>query len=359
MSEDISHTHPHSGGPKNFSYDANVENAYRKFLGFGSTYELNYGILQLIGEDCVDFLQRLSTNDFNGFSSGNHLTTILTTEKGRIVDIIKVIHLEEELLLLTTLSRRSEVQSWLQRFIITERVEIVDATHRYDGFCVIGPHAESIIRNLFKVNALQSPECIVRHSTHPLDEIIGIRDARWSIPKYDLLVSREVSDAIAHNVEDLKQQSLSLDTELQDRVINILRVEQRIVSVDMDIDANTNPLEARLETIVSFTKGCYIGQEVVARLDSYKKLQRVLDLYRLAPSAVNLIGRGSIYSMDIKVGWTTSCVWSYHHNAPIALGYVKTGIQSDSLELRSEDSSHKFEIVSSLTPVSFSKTNEK
>ena len=75
----------------------------------------------------------------------------------------------------------------------------------------------------------------------------------------------------------------------QPAVKEILRVEQRVVSVDSDIDANTNPLEARLDAIVSFTKGCYIGQEVVARLDSYKKLQRILHLVQFSSSAAVVI----------------------------------------------------------------------
>ncbi|MGA2622641.1 MAG: hypothetical protein ABSF91_02200 [Bacteroidota bacterium] len=59
-------------------------------------------MLRSKGSDCLDFLHRLSTNDMNGLNLGEHRTTVLTSEKGRIIDIVTVLKLEDSLILTTS-----------------------------------------------------------------------------------------------------------------------------------------------------------------------------------------------------------------------------------------------------------------
>lgn len=152
-------------------------------LGVG---ESNIGLLRIKGHDCLNFLQRLSTNDMNGLNSGEHRTTVLTTEKGRIVDIVTVLKLEDSIVLTTSIGNSQRVKEWFEKFTITEDIQITDITADFSRYCIVGAKV-----------------------------ITGIQQ---------------------------------LGKELTEQV---------------------NPLEANLEKFVSFTKGCYIGQEVIARLDTY------------------------------------------------------------------------------------------
>jgi folate-binding protein YgfZ len=87
-----------------------------------------------------------------------------------------------------------------------------------------------------------------------------------------------------------------------------------------ELSLDFNPMEARLINLISFTKGCYIGQEVIARLDTYKKVQKQLVRFRLGalPNKLPV----PCYSEQQEVGIITSAVWEGH--VVFALGYLKT-----------------------------------
>ena len=105
-----------------------------------------------------------------------------------------------------------------------------------------------------------------------------------------------------------------------------------------EITQDYNPLEANLGKYVSFTKGCYIGQEVLARIDSYNKLQKKLVGFIMERDR----GKGKVregaqvYVNDEAVGKITSLVYSYGFQRLIALGYIKINhaVQGEKVEIR-------------------------
>ena len=101
----------------------------------------------------------------------------------------------------------------------------------------------------------------------------------------------------------------------------MLRIEAGIPAPGHELTEQWNPLEAELRSAISFTKGCYTGQEVVARLNTYKKVQRTLRGLRLAGDEIPPPG-SRLLAAGAEAGLVTSAAFSPALGAPIALAYV-------------------------------------
>ncbi|MEW6060570.1 MAG: hypothetical protein AB1600_01385 [Bacteroidota bacterium] len=199
------------------------------------TYErFPFGVIRIIGKDSVDFLQRITTNDFENFDSGDIQKTLIITEKGRIVDAVWVIHRGSDLLMLCSYSISDDVIVWLNKFIIMEDIVLENVTSKFRIDVSFGAG-------------------VIQESSYVTD-FFG-KEIRLSIS--------EVMDA---------------SVQLPDRAFELWRIEQGIPVSKKELIQDYNPLELNLWDWISFTKGCYIGQEVIARLDTYQKIQRALCL---------------------------------------------------------------------------------
>jgi len=85
-----------------------------------------HGILRLEGKDTLDFLHRISTNDLKDIRPGESSQTVLTTEKGRVIDSVVMHHQGDFLLAVTSTGTGKKVQQWLEKFIIMEDVKILN-----------------------------------------------------------------------------------------------------------------------------------------------------------------------------------------------------------------------------------------
>ena len=206
----------------------------------------DHGMLRMIGEESVELLQRIATNDFSHFEHGNLLQTSLLTEKGRIVDSILVLHCGDELLLFTSRGAAEMVQQWIEKFIIMEDISIVQG--KKDSVLLISL--------MPRVNVgTQYSGCIGRCSYFGHDA---------SLYSY-------------HSADDALKSLGSRTSKIVGRdAFNYFRIMRGIPEYGREVVLDFNPLELGLWEQVSSTKGCYIGQEVIARLETYKKIQRSL-----------------------------------------------------------------------------------
>jgi folate-binding protein YgfZ len=112
-----------------------------------------------------------------------------------------------------------------------------------------------------------------------------------------------------------------------------LRIMRGVPLMGKELSLDVNPLEAGLKRCISFTKGCYIGQEVIARLDSYNKLQRTIAAFEILSQSPVL--PGIIEADGEEVGWTTSHCMDSAGARQYALGYLRIDSAQRSLFLRS------------------------
>jgi folate-binding protein YgfZ len=250
--------------------------------------------LTLRGADAVDFLHRLSTNDILQIPGRQAAFTVLTNEKGRIIDRVAAVRLNDCILLQT--SAAAAVRQWLEKYIIMDDVQIHDSSGEYTCFLVVaaGPP-------LFQ--GMQ----------------IGLRvtDSLWPVSTLRLIAQAQESRSVE---DELSRGYIQMTSDEYEA----LRIECGVPVYGRELTGMVNPLEAGLADDVSFTKGCYIGQEVIARLDTYHKVQKKLmgiifdERPELPPQ------NGLLVQNDEEIGWVTSLTRSRRVGKTIGLGYVKT-----------------------------------
>ena len=209
------------------------------------------GVLELSGKDTIDFLHRISTNDFHSADSAKAVQTLLLNEKGRVLDSLLVLRREKKVLVIAGRGGEHQVKEWLERFIISDDVSVRDVT----GELVL----------LARVIGRSAPETVRAN-------LLGSS----TMAKYfDLEVEISVVDRDEAVLTQLAKQGIS---QVGNNAYEVFRIENGIPRYQREISGEFNPLELNLRSQISFVKGCYIGQEIVARLDTYQKVQKRLCL---------------------------------------------------------------------------------
>lgn len=300
------------------------------------------GFLTALGNETVDFLNRLSTNDLSSLKMGSCRYSVLTSEKGKIIDLINVVSLPENILLMTSPDRSAIVQSWLERYVIMEDIRFMDVSNEQAMISLIGPNSLNSLSSLLEISLSNESSAIQFHEFATGRAVIFCDD-RWALPKY-------IVTANEPTISMLRDRAVQLGLlQLSPFILEQLRIEQGVQAAGKDYDGEVNPLEASFDKYISSTKGCYIGQEVLARLDTYKKLKIKLRGFILENRLMKT-PLGEITTPDgMPVGKITSCTWSYRFQRPIALGYLKTSAQEHSLTIGT--STEKIDLT--VTPLPF------
>ncbi len=283
----------------------------------GVVLQRYFGILKATGYDSVDFLQRMSTNDISVVKErGKYSITVLTNEKAKIIDIITVINVGDYVLIITSSDNNQAVMNWLCKYIITENIEISDVTLDYSVWFYIGSHVIDKLNKRYNISTNLNANAIYYDLCN---EVLIYRDTTWDyLSAYCVLCKKEyiVSDEL-----DLAR--------ISDATFDLLRVEYGIPLYGHEFTLNINPLEAGLDQFISYTKGCYIGQEVISRLNTYNKVQKKLIGLRFDNFSQKIHNAGKLYVSSTEVGFTTSHAWSHKLGKNIALGYLKESIDTE------------------------------
>ena len=136
-----------------------------------------------------------------------------------------------------------------------------------------------------------------------------------------------------------------------DTAFQITRVESGMPDWGTELTEEYNPHEARLLKAVSFTKGCYTGQEVIARLDTYDKVQKYLMIIEMQ-DVVNAATPFDVFLDDEKIGILTSYAFDPLENRSVGLGYIKKMYATDDYNLQVEVNigDHRIESILRLPP---------
>ena len=241
--------------------------------------------LRVTGTDRVQFLQGQCTNDIQKLSAGQCCYGAFLTAKGKMRGEGHVMCLPDAFLLETSPGLRPA----LEKFIITEDVAIEDVTGVYGEWLAIG-------------GADAPPPAGAVLFEHPLGAgIVGAGRMTATIGPEEL---------------------------------EALRIEAGVPRWGMDMDENTIPNEAGLESrAISYDKGCYIGQETIARIKTYGHVNRQLVQLALETDVTPARG-GRILDGAREVGQVTSAVRSQRLGKPLALGYVRRELARTGIKLR-------------------------
>ena len=273
------------------------------------------GRLNLKGEDALDLLNRLSTNELATLEFGAEAATVLTTNKGRIVDLLYVRRLDDRLVVFTSPGNQQRVAEWIDFYTFVEDVTVEDVTEETAMLSVTGPDSTALLDELTDVrtSSLGSLERLCTQISTVSAEVY--RSDFLGTPSFDVVVDSEYRERMSAVLTDGGAVPVGRDA------VEAVRIERGIPAFGKELTEDYNPHEANLVHHVSFSKGCYIGQEVIARLQTYRKVSKYLvglrwDGEGLAP--------GSFLAHDGKrMGVVTSAARLPHTGANVGLGYVR------------------------------------
>lgn len=330
-----------SGVPVSFGNDAVALQASQEKVVLCD--RSHWGRIQVSDDERLRFLHNQSTNDFQQLKPGQGCDTVFVTSTARTIDLATAYVSEDAVLLLVSPNRREFLMEWLDRYIFfADKVQLKDITSETAAFSLIGPKSDAILQQLGASAVINQP-----YAHHTVVKLVGsdVRIAVGSglaLPGYTLIVPVEAAVTVWSTIIQAGVEPMG------DHAWEQLRITQGRPAPERELTEDYNPLEAGLWNTISFDKGCYIGQETIARLNTYKGVKQHLWGIRfnsqVEPGSPITIG-------DEKVGKLTSCTET--DQGYVGLGYIRTKVGGAGLQVKVGDSEGEIIEVPFLTHESY------
>ena len=217
------------------------------------------------GEDRLRLLHALATNRIESLAPGQGAETFFLSPQGRIQAHCRVYVFEEDVLLETSPQRRPTLLDYLDHYIIMDDVALEDTTAETAAFALEGPAADDVARAALGGAPPQEP-----HGHATIGELSLFRSTLTGSPGLWISAPRERGAEVRRALLGAGAVEVSQDD------VRAMRVENRRAEFDADYFDSNIPHETQQLAIVSFTKGCYTGQEIVERVRSQGRVNRLL-----------------------------------------------------------------------------------
>lgn len=311
---------------------------YHALREAAAVFDLSFrGRICLLGNDRVRFLHGQITNDIKKLQVGEGIYAALTTAKGKMESDLNVFNLPDELLLDFEPGLTEHISQRLEKYIVADDVQIVDASPHYGLLSVQGPKAAEVVQAVgLAANGLPEKErAIAKFSDATLGEIYLASQSRVFAGRFgfDIFVPNNSLGAVADKLIAAAKKLggcgagwTALDT---------ARIEAGIPRFGADMDETNLPMECIEAGAMSFNKGCYIGQEVLNRIHAIGHVNKEMRGLRLADDLKALPQKGDkLFHNGKEVGYITSAIKSPTLNANIALGYIRREVNQIGTELK-------------------------
>lgn len=282
------------------------------------------GLLQVTGRDRLSFLNGLLTNELLKLASGNGARSALLNTKARVLADLYIYSRDDDLLIDTGDTQGSKVKEILERYIITEDVQVEDVASQLVHLTLQGPEAANHV-----IALLGSPIEIKPLQHKMIGPTMIINRDRTGQTGYDMIIPNEEAEAVWQGM------LLKGVTPVGQDALEILRLEAGYSRYGIDVDDNIIVLEAGYRDAISFTKGCYMGQEVVARATHIGRVNKNLVQFR--SETEQTLSPRSRFSLDGKeAGYVTSSAFSPAQKAVVGLGYAQRDFAKEGIKLNIE-----------------------
>jgi folate-binding protein YgfZ len=297
-----------------------------------------WSTVRVLGGDCASFLHNMCTNDIHGLSAGGGCEAFFTDVKGKIVAHALVLAGEDATQVLMVPDSAERLIAHLDRYIIREDVQLADVSAQQSWTLIVGEKADDAMGRLAPsihpspASDLSAPWRHVRANL----QAIGTTESqlvRCEIPwcgGYLAACESDRADDLRGKLADCGAPSLP------EAVWHAIRIESAWPLWGVDFDSSNLPQEINRDaTALHFRKGCYLGQETVARIDALGHVNKKLVQVRFAGDAVPEVG--DVLTLgDQQVGRVTSACWSPEFQAPLALAMVRRGANEPGMAVQWE-----------------------
>lgn len=268
-------------------------------------YKQKRGLIEVSGKEAVQFLNGMITNDVAKLEDGAQMSAAFPNVQGRLVALVRVLRIGDKFLFETEDATHEKVFQNLFRFTFAGDFFVEDLSEKREYFSV--QSAE------FKV---QSSDAIV------FDSKFG----------KDFFAAKESVDEF---LNELKDQNA---VEISDELYEVLRIENGVPLYGVDMDETTVVLETGIDEAVSFTKGCYIGQEIIARIHFRGHVAKQLTGLIFENENAGVNPGDEIKSLEDKnAGKITSITFSPKLDKTVALAFVRYDFLAENTELKIGD----------------------
>jgi tRNA-modifying protein YgfZ len=279
-------------------------------------FQREAGIIRVSGPSRMEFLQRQTTGDVNLLSPERGLLSVLTSPTARILDVLYLVappSAKDEFLDIITLPGRGQSTTHFlkSKIFFNDNVTITDLSNEFLQLDILGEEAERVVRSLLGESFPNESE-VIRTEINQSSLLI-IQWVKGTGLGRRLIFPKEASESVFSFFDQEQVIEISED------VYNTRRIEEGLPWIGKEFTDAYTPLEVNLREAVSDSKGCYTGQEVIARQITYNKVTRKMVGLTLS----DLLEAGSeIRSGDRTVGNITSAALSPRFG-PVALAIIK------------------------------------
>jgi folate-binding protein YgfZ len=288
------------------------------------------GRILVSGSEAIQFLNGLITNDMKTLAWNSWMPAAFPNVQGRLIASVRVIRLQDEetdrnvgpaFLIDTEAATHERVLKTIERFTLAGDFRVTDITNETAHITVQGKKAAEVVGTVFGESATGLARTEAKQIAWPRSEVTGnstvVRATHTGEDGFDLIVNAVQAESLWDTLHAAGARPVGYDA------LEMLRIEAGIPRYAIDMDETNVVTEAALDDAVSYTKGCYVGQEIIARIKYRGHVAKKLSGLKFA-QAVKVEAGATIKSMDDKeIGRLTSATYSPHLGRTIGLGYVK------------------------------------
>ena len=274
------------------------------------------GRLAVKGSDRVEFLNGMVTNDIQNLAEQQGCYAVITDTKAKMVSDCRIVALPNQLLLDLEPGMIKKVHDHLDRYIIASDVILENLTESWGLLSLDGPESTDILTKTLKLDQLPKEEYSSRAVKVDGFDLLCVRNEITGEIGYDLYIQAAGMTMLFEKLKAIGARLVGWTA------LETLRIESGIPRYGLDMDESHFPMEAQLnQRAISETKGCYIGQETIARALAQGKMNRFLVGLEVKGEVIPQKDQ-AIMKADRAIGKITSAVQSPTLGKTIALGYV-------------------------------------
>ena len=283
--------------------------------------DLSYrGKVEVKGADRASFLHSIISNDVQGLGEFSGRYGALLTPTGKLLSDFYYYRFPDFILIDLEPALVPRTVEMLEKYIIMDEVYLKDISDEIAHFSLQGPRSSELVRELLNT---QEPSGLyqVLETEWRGAQVYLVRKNELADVGYEILLSEDAAPSLRRAIlETAKDFGLH---EIGPEARNILRSEAGIPWYGIDMDESHYPMEARLDGAISLTKGCYVGQEVVARATNLGGVPKLLMGLKLRGDSVPQKGARVLESEGKQIGTVTSGIFSPQLRTAIAFAYLK------------------------------------
>lgn len=280
--------------------------------------------VRVTGGDRASFLQNMCTNDIRGLQPGGGCEAFFTDVKGKIVAHVFALVGNEDILLLLAAGQAERLIGHLDRYIIREDLQLADHSPTIEWTLILGQQLHAPIDQLASsplpdLAAPWSHAYATLGHVKPIDGLVVQCPLPWCGGRL-LGLPRDVAAECQPRLVDAGA------VRCAEEVWHAVRIESAWPLLGVDFDGSNLPQEVGRDRLaINFRKGCYLGQETIARIDALGHVNKRLAMIKLSGRETPAVGAELLAGEKSSVGRVTSACFSPRFGAPLAIAMVRRG----------------------------------